>query len=213
MLQKFYPLVYLLFIFSTSALAQSDPPKYEIGVHAAALRANQPNHRLFGLGGRFTFNVNKVIALEGDATFYDRVGIATDRHQQVLGGIKAGKRFSRFGLFGKTQTGILRSNDVATSNAPCFIFNQPQNFNVPRCSHKNVSRYDLALGFGGVLEAYPHRRWVIRLDAGDLLTRQRREEYSSISGFPPPGTTIFFAGTQVSLQHSLHITAGIGFRF
>jgi hypothetical protein len=203
----------LFLCFPLIALPQSETPKYEVGVHAAALRINKPYQRLFGVGGRFTFNVNEMIALEGETTFYDRVGNLTDRHQQVLGGVKVGKRFSNFGLFGKVQTGMLRSRGGTISNAPCFVFNQPENLRVPRCSYQSVGRPDLALGFGGVLEIYPTRRWVIRLDVGDLLTRRRREVFGDISGFPPPGITTVFAGTQVSLQHSLQTTAGIGFRF
>ncbi|NOT59913.1 MAG: hypothetical protein HOP19_06770 [Acidobacteria bacterium] len=213
MLQKFYPLVYLLFFFLTSALAQSDPPKNEIGVHAASVKPVQAHVRTIGGGVRFTYNLNAHLALEGEANLFNRMGIGYEMRGQLLGGLKAGARFNKFGLFGKIRPGIMRNEDFTFTNAPCFNFSQPPNSNLPQCRFEPITLNDFALDIGGVLEFYLARRWVIRFDVGDLIVRRRRESFTDVTTSPPISVIHTPAPDSVFTRHNLQVNAGVGFRF
>jgi hypothetical protein len=216
MLQKIFPLTFpfsLLLFFSTIALPQSDPPKHEIGVHATSVQPTQAYERTIGGGIRFTYNFNPMLALEGEANLLNRVGIGNQMRRQVLGGLKTGARFSKFGVFGKIRPGIVRDDYSYYSNAPCFIFNPLPNSSLPQCRIDGLTRHDFALDIGGVLEFYPTRRWVIRFDGGNLVSRLRLPNFSENTTSPPVSVSITPAPDLVVWRNHLQISAGVGIRF
>ena len=62
-----------------------------------------------GVGGRFTFNLNKIFSLETAGYFFREMlqlphnGNVT----QVVGGVKVGKRFEKWGIFAKARPGVV----------------------------------------------------------------------------------------------------------
>src|SRR5690348_9418204 len=65
-----------------AAHAQTDTPRYEVSGVVTAIRQDSnfyhlepdfffphPNH-YFGFGGRFTFNINRILAVEGELTYH-----------------------------------------------------------------------------------------------------------------------------------------------
>ena len=82
----------------------------------------------------------------------------------VLLGMKSGKRLDRFGGFAKARAGM-------------WHFDRPV----------------FAVDLGGVLEYYPSRRTVIRIDAGD--------------------TILFYGGPALGTVHNFQPAIGFGYRF
>lgn len=199
----------LLFIFvGSSALAQSgETQKFEVGAQFSLLnidrtsgRANEP-----GVGGRFTYNVTANLALEAELNFFpgDDNGSNTNeqggRITEGLFGLKAGKRFEKFGIFGKFRPGFVSfghafiARDIRLINADPFA---PSNDG--RLTH-------FATDVGGVVEFYPSRRTIMRFDLGDTIIRYGQQNFIGFFGqsSPNPGFT----------RHNLQFGAGVSFRF
>jgi hypothetical protein len=134
--------------------------------------------------------------------------------------VKAGKRFKKWGVFGKARPGfmsfgqqrftIIPVSAGAASESQCF---GPSPTNLTSCFRFEQSRLThIALDVGGVLEFYPSNRIVVRFDGGDTIIFQRQQNFDTLmldSGvvrlvtIPGPGQT----------RHSFQFTAGVGFRF
>src|ERR1051326_8491509 len=128
-------------------------PKYEVGIDFSTLTLN-PGDTNAGLGGRFTYNLNRHVALEAAGYFFPGKcatcsGEITGHMTEGLFGVKAGQRFKKFGIFGKARPGFINYSrgffDIApTGGSGPFPFT----FVVRH-------RTDLAADIGGVLEIYP----------------------------------------------------------
>jgi len=159
-----------------------------------------------GLGGRFTFNFTKNIAVESEANFFRKiespppvigVGRTIDqpggRKFQAVFGPKIGIRKEKFGVFGKVRPGFIRIDkynviDLAdTSNNHILVF-----------SHAQKSTF-LNVDVGGVFEYYPNRRTVFRVDVGDTIIYYNSQKPKDIN----PSFT----------RHNLQTSVGFGFRF
>jgi hypothetical protein len=71
-------------------------------------------------------------------------------------GIKGGKRWDRFGVFGKVRPGLASYSAVIKQASPTLSF-QPGR------------RTDPSLDVGGVLEFYVSRKMLLRYDFGDTI--------------------------------------------
>ncbi len=160
-----------------------------------------------GFGGRFTFNLNKHIALEAEGNFFPHDNFYDSSHSGKLWqgqfGLKAGKRFGKFGLFAKARPGFASfSKTVVQIGTTTFVDFNGQTVTVPVFGSRRKTHFSMDLG--GVLEFYPSRRVLTRLDVGDTIIN-----YDAASGFP-----IGIAGETASqTTHNLQVSAGIGFRF
>jgi hypothetical protein len=217
--------------------AQSDTPKFELGVHfpvtgfgGFAVGGNDETDR--GIGGRVTWNLNRWIAVEGElntflpASRYSASATGTStfifsvtggpsfpitrtitqtftssRRIEGLFGPKIGWRWRRFGVFGKAKAGFFQYDQdtrlSSTLNPPVV----PDTFNSRQRNSAGFAR-DL----GCVVEFYPSRRIVLRVDIGDTLIRFGARDLNfdgSVSG-PSFGERT---------KHYLQINTGIGFRF
>jgi hypothetical protein len=211
-----------------SAKTQSKgTPKYEVGVHFTSLSFNLPRPLCRGacvyptdrgpvtepgLGGRFTYNLTDHVGIEAEGNFFVRNnaeidGPAGHRFQGQFG-VKAGRRFQRFGFFGKLRPGFVGFTQVShlvsteTVTLPAFG-NRVVTMGTFRSSPKSYYSTDV----GGVIEFYTSRRVMTRFDLGDTIIRYG--EYF-VEGFSlsqpivrrPPET-----------RHNFQFTAGLGFRF
>ena len=207
----------LLCLFSAfdEARAQAEnAPKVELGVQFTSLTLNDSRSSTEpGFGGRVTYNLTDNVALEAQFDFFPNGerfrGFRTGgRIAQGLFGVKAGKRFEKFGVFGKVRPGFTsfsagREEAVLLSPPiPGIPFSQVINFEPHRETHFSTD-------VGAVLEFYPTRRIVTRFDAGDTIirygdtTRQFFDATGTPQSFPIPGET----------RHNFQFSAGIGFRF
>lgn len=218
----------LLPLFATVALsllvtivrAQSNAgelPKFEVGAQFTSITKpsfdngdTEP-----GFGGRFTYNINKTFALEAVGNFFPHscrgCGVLGDNSGNIaqgLGGVKIGKRFEKWGIFGKARAGVVSFSQgdgkfVAVNPGSTFPF---------EFQRKRMNNF--AADLGGVLEFYPTKRLVTRFEAGDTLIHYRERTTNFISFDPVTGAPTLIPFTLNSeTRHNFQFVAGIGWRF
>ena len=196
--------------------AQSqDVPKFELAAEFTTLeRDDFLNGRTEpGLGGRFTFNLNRVFSLEAAGYFFPKecFNCRNDgRVIQAVGGVKAGKRLEKWGIFGKARPGIVSFSDGEFNLLPMGPVTPTSVF------EGRTSRVtSFATDIGAVLEFYPSKRIVTRFDAGDTIIYFTRRTTNNFRF--DPLTNSFFIGpvtTPARTSHdSFQFIASVGFRF
>ena len=202
---------------STRVSAQSEPSKVELGVHFTSI--TKPDffggRTQAGFGGRFTFNFNRSIAIEAEGNFFPH-NCRTCRNENVgtlaqgFFGVKAGKRFLKFGVFGKARPGV-----VSFSGGEFDIFVQPSpsgTFPVFAINRSRATHF--ATDVGGVIELYHSRRIFTRFDGSDTIIRYPQRTVNGFSFDPVTGTLTPFPITRKSdIRHHFQFSAGIGIRF
>ncbi len=184
-----------------NAFGQSDIQKYEVGGQFSSRNITFKDKGYedggiwnSGAGGRFSFNVNKQIALESEVNFFskDSRRNPSGSKSQWLFGIKAGIRKEKFGVFGKLRPGIMRFTNVGDCPTD------------QRTSCGFHTKNEFTLDTGGVVELYPSKKTLIRFDAGNTLIKFSPTYFVDINRFlrTPGGANNYF-------QFSI----GAGFRF
>ena len=197
----------------------TDLPKIEVGVQFTSI--TEPNYdggrTEPGFGGRFTFNLNRSVALEAEGNFFPHKctscgrGIFGDSNgniSQGLFGVKAGKRFQKWGIFAKARPGVVSfsqgdSRYVQTGSGNVFDF---------ALLTKRLTNF--AFDLGGVAEFYPSKRIVTRFDAGDTMIRygQRTSNNFIFPTLTGPPVLVPFS-FRAETRHNFQFSAGVGFRF
>jgi hypothetical protein len=190
--------------------AQSPSNKLEVGTQVTSFTLFGPDGygaaTEMGFGGRITYNINRKIAVEAESNFFPHRNIfqslGEGRALQAQFGLKAGKRFQKFGVFGKVRPGFLSVGDVFSyePGASLFIFG----VTIPngRISRKTHFTTDV----GGVFELYPSKRTVVRFDAGDTIVRYGRYyDYTALS-YPQLVTL------PARIKHNFQFSTGVSVR-
>jgi hypothetical protein len=196
--------------------AQTKPsdelPKYEVAVDFTTLTLNE-SQTYAGVGGRFTFNLNRHIALEAAGYFSPGKcdgcnGEITGHITEGLFGVKVGQRFRRFGIFGKARPGII-------SFSQGFFDLVPNGGSGPFPFNVVVKRQtNFAADLGGVLEIYPTKHLVLRFDAGTTVNRMESRPAHSIYFDQATGVFTPFTFTRPGFTTStFQFIGGVGFRF
>lgn len=192
--------------FASVAVAQSTKDKLEIGGQTTSLTLFSPDFSFddtkAGIGGRVTYNFNRSIAAEAEINFLPQKQLllnADGNAIQAQFGVKLGKRFEKFGIFGKVRPGFISIDRVFTVLPGPPQPNFTINFKIER---ENFFSTD----FGGVLELYPSSRMLVRFDAGDTMIRHP----ARFVPFDFGGPVILARGPKYS--HNFQFTAGVGFR-
>ncbi len=217
--KTFLTAIFIAFVLISTAdavRAQTETPRYEVGVQFSSLSINEPNSSLYrtepGFGGRFTVNLTDYLAVEAETNFYPnqsvfRAANTGGRAFSGLFGAKIGKRYNRFGVYGKVRPGFVSFSEGRIPSVTSFtpptdvIVTQPS-----RITH-------FATDVGGVLEFYPSRHIVTRFDLGDTIIRYRPQTFNSFFGLfagPPTIQSITIPG---STKNNFQFNAGIGYRF
>jgi hypothetical protein len=183
------------------------PKRFEVGAQFTSLLVKPSNpiglsqtlsraHAEPGFGLRFTFNLTEVIAVEAEGNYFTREQFAFFRdggHMfQGQFGAKVGKRFERWGLFGKARPGFVGFSKV---------LDFPSGVQIPP-SFRFVKKFRPSLDLGGVVEFYVSPRWMARFDIGDTIIRYGETTFTGVP-FSFPRVT----------RHNLQVSSGIGFRF
>ena len=198
-------LLITLITFASVAVAQSKKDKIEVGVQSTSLTVFPPDifgdQTRGGIGGRFAYNFNRSIAAEAEINFFPQkqLILTSDGNTiQAQFGAKIGKRFEKFGVFGKVRPGFLSvdRNISFISGSQGF---PPNNIKIERETFFTTD-------FGGVLELYPSKRMVVRFDAGDTVIR-----------YPARFGQFGFGGPVVLVRpakftNNFQLTAGVAFR-
>ncbi len=186
-MQKFLFLTLLLLAVCFDADGQEpspqEPAKIEVGVHFSLLHTGEPVDAFFGpfppskseagIGLRFGYNLNRSIAVEAETNFFPRPGFPSlnsgGRLFQAQFGVKAGKRFDRFGLFAKARPGFLSFGQVSTQTGSVSFPFQGNGPIVTFPILEPLRRNFFSLDLGAVVEFYPSRRVIARFDIGDTM--------------------------------------------
>ena len=172
------------------AVAQkTDFPRLEFGpelnniylpIHVVGSINYQP-----GLGGIFSANLGRAWGLDASVTITPtptsaETSNAGGRLLQFYGGVKAGLRKKRFGVFGTLRPGIVsfgsvvKTVDLTTGQATFQRLSMP------------------SLDVGGIVELYVTRRFALRYEAGDsIIGYRRRRIFSTLPPFPGQTTNNF----------------------
>jgi opacity protein-like surface antigen len=234
----------LLLFMSSEGLAQEDVPRFELGGQFSLLTLTKPSSQdddfvsghvaVPGFGARFTYNVTNNIALEAEGNFFpgrnfdsegsfftrlnNDQGIPGGHIYQAQFGVKAGKRFKRVGLFGKIRPGFVRFTQVSQFiglRLKTFIHpSQGREVQLENAEFRIGKATYLSADLGGVVEFYPSRRLVTRLDIGDTIIRYGiyREALGVVCPLSAPCPTQVFE-RPAETRHNLQFSAGIGIRF
>ena len=202
-------------------------PRFEVGAQFTSLFVDPPSpvanfgpviddgqvHVEPGFGGRFTFNLTESIAFEAEGNFYTRdlFGLPNPSGHmfQAQFGAKVGKRFDRWGVFGKARPGFVGFTKVSELVSTRVVNVQFLNeiIQVEVGEFRVAKKYYPSIDIGGVVEFYISPGWMARFDLGDTVIC-----YGEVAaqGFSlrnqivrrPPET-----------RHNFQFTSGIGFRF
>ena len=196
------------------ALSQTDDlPKFEVAAEFTTLERDAFNRQRTepGLGGRFTYNINKIFALEAAAYFFPKECFECadgGRLFQTVGGVKIGKRFENWGIFAKARPGLVSNSEAERNLLP---IGGPPTFPLElRLDRVN----SFAMDVGGVVEFYPSRRIVTRFDVGDTMVHFTRRTTNDF--FINPNTGFLEIGPvtrPARTTHSFQFIASVGFRF
>jgi hypothetical protein len=207
----YFPLTAVLLFLAINAHAQT-VGKIEVQAQFTSLSLIPPDSFFVrsttepGFGGRVVFNLNDNFALEGEGNFFPNKNVFNalgEEGRAVQGqfGVKAGKRFRKFGIFAKARPGFLSIDNVFSYDGTFgqnFGFTSP-NFGVGR---KNYFTMDL----GGVLEFYPSKKTVVRFDAGHTFVRFGPRLDVDFPNFPQLITL------PAKTTHRLQLSSAVGFR-
>ena len=212
MTRKLLLVISLLLIQPTVFAQTQDVPKLELGAEFASLvRDNFGGTKSdAGFGGRITYNLNENFALESAGYFFPERCFNcrnNGRVIEVVGGLKAGKRFNSWGVFAKARPGIVHFTEgqfdvIPTGPSPGFPF-----------QFQTRGLTNFAADLGGVLEFYPSRRIVARFDAGDTLIHFRRLTNNFLTTDSSGDLIVLPFTTPATTTHNFQFSAGVGFRF
>jgi len=215
--------LFVFFSLQQQAQAQAeDVPRFEVGAQFSSLTIREPAFSNEfrtepGFGGRVTFNFNSYLAAEAQVDFYPNDNgrgsvFSGGRTTNGLFGVKAGKRFERFGVFGKARPGFVRFGRTLSGLS---LDPNTSSSQFPLVLPEYRARTEFATDIGGVLEFYPTRRLVTRFDIGDTIIRyqDRTLMFPTFSPGPPPTTGVVFNTFPSETKHNFQFSAGIGFRF
>jgi hypothetical protein len=185
-----------LLLLSPLCRAQELPARFEAGPLFTYLRVplsppiNDQNQ--VAIGGRLSWNFSRHFSLDGEIDVSPfRTPNLTTSYQgghllQSFLGIKAGKRWDRFGIFGKARPGLNSYSGVITS------FTQ--------LSFQFGRRTDPAFDVGVITEFYVSRRFLLRYDFGDTIIHYNS---GSVGAVPVQGAT----------RNNFQFSTSLAFRF
>ncbi len=171
-----------------------------------------------GLGGRLSYNLNSHFALEAAGYFFPQecnCGRHAGRTAEGFFGVKIGKRFNKWGIFGKARPGVMTSTlgdfDIVLVGIPTT---SPSSINPPIFDFVEKRLTTFALDVGGVVEFYPTKRIITRLDFGSTIIHYGPNTFTFPSVNPFTGAVTTRQSIRPAQNRgTLQFIAGVGFRF
>jgi len=210
----FLVILCLLSYPEAQAQTQNPVPKYEIALEFTTLQREEfyEKRTEIGVGPRFTLNLNKNVALESAVYFFpdncfqcSQMG----RMTQVVGGVKVGKRYDKWGFFAKARPGF-----VTFSRGRLDTAQLGQGLLSPTFFTEVSRLTSFTADLGGVLEFYPSKRIVTRFDAGDTLIHFTRQQQHLLAFNPQTQQIIVVPFTiPARTTNNFQFVASVGFRF
>ena len=162
------------------------------------------------------------IAFEVESNFFPErkevFGVPDGHIIQCQFGAKIGKRFKKFGIFGKVRPGFVAFTETSkfTGFQTELVFHPSLDrdvlLDVPQFRTGTATYFSTDIG--GVVEFYPSRRIVTRFDAGDTIIRygEYGEPAQVVCPLCCPCVPQLFL-RPAETKHNLQVSAGIGIRF
>ncbi len=195
-----------------------EPAKIELGVHFSSLQIG-PSVNAFvdfqdrsrstaGLGVRFGYNVNRYVAVEAEGDFFPQRNFFPSLNSggslaQGQFGVKAGKRFERFGVFAKARPGFVTFGEIETQIGSVTFPFQGNGPIVTFPIFEKRRRNFFSMDVGAVVEFYPSRGILARFDLGDTMIN-----YGDTPVIPFRRTPVLDR-----VSHKFQFSAGIAFRY
>ncbi len=203
----------MVLLVQAQIFAQTDElKKFEVAAEFTTLERGSFDQRLDGgVGGRFTYNLNRIFALEAAAYFFPKrcfSCIENGRMTQAVGGVKAGKRFQSWGIFAKARPGVVSFSEGQTTilpapGPPSFPFQIQVN-----------RQTNFAMDVGAVLEFYPSKRIVTRFDVGDTIIHFKQRVRNELIFDPATNTfNLVPFPTAARTTNNFQFMASVGWRF
>jgi hypothetical protein len=215
---RFFSLLCLLSCFLQVNAQTDEVQKIEVGLQFTSL--TKPNFNGAstepGLGARFTFNFNRSVAVEAVGNFFPHscsycggnVGDNSGIIKQGLFGVKAGKRFEKWGIFAKARPGVVTFGQGQT----IYTIAGTGTSAVVHIQRKGQSNF--AADLGGVLEFYPSKHIVTRFEGGDTLIHYGSYQRSFVLFDPVTNApSLIPFTTRSETRHNFQFVAGVGWRF
>lgn len=209
--------VFTLFMAHSAAFSQSEEvPKFEVAAEFSTFEREGffPTRRTEpGIGGRFTYNLNRIFSIETAGYFFPKdCGFSCQnpgRMAEVVGGVKVGKRFDRWGIFAKARPGIVHFTSEFGGFVTCLSLTCPI-----QIEPFHETRTHFAMDLGGVVEFYPSKRIVTRFDVGDTIVRFNRQTADGLV-FNPMTNRFdpFLFVLPERTRHHFQFVTSVGFRF
>jgi hypothetical protein len=132
-----------------------DTPRFEVGGHLYSMGTAGSAVTDSGAGGRFTYNLNQYFAIDTELNASLNIGDESVGFNgvQFFSGLKAGRRFGRFGIFAKARPGFV--SNFHRETGPTFF------------DQERVTKP--AFDLGAIVEYYPNKHTVVRFDAADVI--------------------------------------------
>ena len=206
--------VVVICLVQWQALAQSEElPKFEVAAEFTTLEREAFSQRRTepGFGGRFTYNLNEMFAIEGAGYFFPKRCFGCRNNGNIaegLAGVKVGKRFEKWGVFAKARPGVISfSQGTFHIIPPIGLPFVPAQLEFSRLT-------TFAMDVGGVVEFYPSKHIVTRFDAGDTIIHFNRRTMNTVV-FDPAANTLSPGTLQIPgrTSHNFQFMTSIGFRF
>jgi hypothetical protein len=205
--------VAVIFLIQLQALGQVEElPKFEVAGEFTTLERESFGRRTEpGFGARFTFNINEVFSLEAAGYHFPKNCFQCRNAGDIdefLAGVKAGKRFEKWGLFAKARPGVISFSEGTFDAFP------PATFPVIPIVFELNRLTTFAMDVGGVVEFYPSRRIVTRFDAGDTIIHFNRRIQNTVV-FNPITNTVTPAIIPIPARTSnnFQFVTSVGYRF
>jgi Outer membrane protein beta-barrel domain len=159
-------------------VTEAESRRFEVGIQLATLGSERsPNFDVtneIGVGGLFSYNINKYFSADGALTMFPKEYHHVDFQQggsitQGLFGLKTGIRGERVGVFLKMRPGFQRYSQTI------------QDFTLPLGQRPVNSLTHFAFDLGGVIEVKISTRTLMRFEAGDVMRFQKETRLSGAS--------------------------------
>jgi hypothetical protein len=206
--------VVVICLVQLQALAQSEElPKFEVAAEFTTLERKAFSQRRTepGFGGRFTYNLNEMFAVEGAGYFFPKRCFECRNAGNItegLAGVKVGKRFEKWGVFAKARPGVISfSQGTFDVISPLGVPLIPIQFEFNRLT-------TFAMDVGGVVEFYPSKRIVTRFDFGDTIVHFKRRNLNTIALNPVTNEIISsIIPLPARTSNNFQFMTSVGFRF
>lgn len=183
------------------AIAQSNPDRFQLGVHVPSAISSQFDRTDTGVGGWFAWQPVELVGIESEVSVYpgefpDPPAFSRGRVEGLFG-VTVGPRFDSLRPFARIRSGFLNIREAPQPFACILIFPPPL-----RCelaSGRTLAAFDV----GGGVDVFVGRKTLVRVGASDRLLKYPAPVLDSKNA---KRDDAFFS-------HDFRFAAGIGLQF